>query len=185
MQVNTNIKYGRRTIADGKQYDKYISSDVKMTARAWKNGDVFDTLKIMHEVVNLYYKDVEKLAAILEDKKDVGQTLFNIWHFVFNHIQYTKDNIGVEVISRPARLWKNRKGLSQNTDCDCMAVFIASCLKNLKIKYAFRMTGYAGGDYQHVYVIVNHKNKEYILDGVVHQFNIEVPYSKKYDSYGN
>lgn len=189
MNVTTNIKYGVRPIQDGKKYEKYfdvslLKNDDKIN---FEHKSVQDTLKYMELLANKYKDDTAKITKILKGKT-LRETLFNIHRFIVENIQYSKDAKTLEQVCRPLRLWVDRDGSKGHTDCDCMSVFISSILVNLKIPHAYRMAGYNGGEFQHVYVIVydkKHPKGYYTVDGVVHDFDIEVAFSKNEDKKVN
>lgn len=137
-----------------------------------------DTLQLMQQVIAETLKDTVLLAQKLKGSS-VTRTCKNIWHFVYNHIQYKMDKRGVEQVRRPSRTWADR---TTGVDCDCYTVFIGSILSNLGIPYLIRITKYGGrSHFQHVYPVVLHKQKEIIMDCVTDQFNHEVLYSEKKD----
>lgn len=187
MNVKTAISYGNRKIETGQKYTRFFDiSQLKKNDKiiVEPSKDIYHTLDIMEIVANKYKNDTQLISHHLKGL-NVIQTLKNIHSFVVKNIQYTKDTIGIEQICRPLRLWVDREGKNGHTDCDCMSVFISSILINLEIPHSFRMVGYNGGDFQHVYVVVPNRPQDIILDGVVHQFNIEVPYTKKFDKKVN
>ncbi|WP_394346381.1 transglutaminase-like domain-containing protein [Dinghuibacter silviterrae] len=110
--------------------------------------------------------------------KSLRETCSNIWHFVYRHIQYKKDQPGYEQIRSPARSWLDRR---RGVDCDCYSVFISTVLANMDIPHVFRITKYKADHFQHIYPVVITENGEIILDCVTDDFDYEVPYSEKKD----
>ncbi|MDR2840795.1 MAG: transglutaminase-like domain-containing protein [Paludibacter sp.] len=142
------------------------------------DGDVEDTVQLMHEAARKYKSDTTTLAAHLEGKT-VPETLQNIFDFVYNYIKYEEDSRTIEQVRRPLRTLWDRRG-----DCDCYSVLIGSILENLGIAYKFRIAAYNGRDnYQHVYVIVPTDNgaNYYVCDPVVDRCFYEKPTSKHKD----
>lgn len=101
-----------------------------------------------------------------------------LWHFVKYHIQYEKDERGLEQVRSPRRLIADAKG-----DCDCMTTFVDTCLHCLGVtEITNRITAYDGKDYfQHIYALVPYKDGQIIMDCVVDKFNYEKPYTNKKD----
>lgn len=176
----------KRTLRTGKEYDQYFNPATlqRKDPIIHRNGDVFDTIVAMADLVRKTLPDTATIAPVLKGD-NLEATCRNIFDFVYHHIQYTLDTPGVEQLRTPLRTWADRKA---GVDCDCYSIFISSILTNLNIPHVLRMTKYAG-DWQHIYVIVpkqpgsNLKDKRsyYTLDCVLDSFNYEVPYSDKHD----
>lgn len=180
------IATGRRNIRDGREYDKYFHlSDLKGKEVTLKeDGDTFDTIVLMKDLVLKNRHQVAKISALLEGKTR-EESCRNIWNWVYNHFQYKQDSSSAEQLRTPLRSWKDRK---EGIDCDCMSILISTILCNLNIPHALRKTKYSGKDYfQHIYVVVPASgssiqgNNYYTLDCVVDRFNYEVPFSAKHD----
>lgn len=168
----------KRTIKPGTEYNVYFdlsqvqNDEITLT----ESGDVYDTLKLMQKVVKKTLPQTKKIAQKLRGAT-TEDTCRNIWNFLYNNIQYKKDNPLREQLRTPVRSWKDR---ASGIDCDCYAIFASSILTNLGINNAFRMAAYKR-DFQHVYVVVNANGKTITIDPVLDSFNEEAPYSKKYD----
>lgn len=177
------VATGKRSIRSGEEFNRFFSlGELKGTDPVVRpRGSNFDTLGEMKKIVRETLHQTAKLADHLYDA-DRRQFAQNIWDFVYHHIQYKKDSPLFEEIREPARSWKDRRA---GVDCDCYSVFVSSILTNKKIPHAFRMAGYDGGDYQHVYVVVPAEDNNYsdviIIDPVVDAFDYEVPPTKTYD----
>lgn len=180
------VASGRRNIKPGLEYNKYfLSSDLQgkeITLKA--DGDTFDTILHMKDIVLKSKNQVAQLAATLKGANR-QETCRNIWNFVYNHFQYKQDSASAEQLRTPSRSWRDRK---EGIDCDCMSILISSILCNLQIPHAFRKTKYYGKDYfQHIYIVVPATGSKisgsdyYTLDAVVDQFDYEVPFSAKHD----
>lgn len=178
------VATGKRSIRDGSQYDKYFTDQVEgneIELRA--DGDAYDTLKLMKSLVSKTKSQTKDISKVLKGKS-LDETCGNLWKFLYNHVQYKKDNPLREQLRTPARTWKDRKA---GVDCDCYSIFISSVLSNLGIPHCYRMAGY-DGDFQHVYVVVPKDGKTLtsragylVIDPVVNQYNYEAPFSKKHD----
>lgn len=170
------VASGKRSIKSGAEYEQFFTAkaegnEIELLAQ----GSVYDTLKLMHQVVAKTLSQTKAIAARLKGSNR-EQTCRNIWDFLYNHVQYKKDHARREQLRTPIRTWRDRR---TGVDCDCYSIFASSVLTNLGIPHAFRMAAYKG-DYQHVYVIVS-GSPSIIIDPVVDQFNYEAPYSKKHD----
>jgi hypothetical protein len=178
---------GPRAIGSGAEYEKYF--DVKLVDNketTLKDGDVYNTLDLMHKIIEKYgVGQTRKIAARLKGSTRV-ETCRNIWNFLYHNIQYTKDASDREQLRQPLRSWRDRK---TGVDCDCFSIFAGSILTNLKIPFAFRMAAY-GGDFQHVYVVVpasgtkisGDRSGYIVIDPVIDAFDKEQPFKKKDDS---
>ena len=141
----------RRSIRSGQEFEHLFPSPKGQHITVLKEAEVNDTLALIQKTVPLTLKDTEKIAQVLKGKT-LEQTCENIWNFVYNHIQYKRDEKGIEQVRRPARSWWDRK---TGVDCDCYTEFISSILTNLRIAHKLRITKYNGKSYfQHIYPIV-------------------------------
>jgi hypothetical protein len=177
----------KRHIKSGREYDHLFPppSDQDITIK--KHGDVEDTMKLIQRTVPKTLWHTEKIAKKLKGKS-LNETCSNIWHFVYDHIQYKRDKDGVEQVRSPRRAWWER---SSGVDCDCYTEFISSILFNLKIPHKARITKYPKkppevSRWQHVYVVVPKNGRtdkvfderdDYItIDCVKDNYDDEQPY---------
>lgn len=167
----------KRHIKPGMEYDHLfpVSENDNKTIR--KNANVYHTVDFIPKVVQQTLAQTKKISQVLKGKT-VYETCSNIWHFVYQHINYKKDQEGFEQIRSPARAWHDRK---QGVDCDCYSVFISSILTNLGIPHILRITKYHRDYFQHIYPVVSHNGKQITIDCVTDKFDYEVPYSEKKD----
>jgi hypothetical protein len=113
-----------------------------------------------------------------------GETVKNIYDFIFDHIQYELDPPGQETVRSLRRLVHGKPPVG---DCDCFASAIGNLLLNANIPFAFRIAAYQNSsDYSHIYIVVPKSgnslaNGYYTIDPVVHRFNYEVPFTSKKD----
>jgi hypothetical protein len=169
----------KRKIEDGNRYNSFFPKAQLTEQTVKRNANVAHTVAFIPKVVKLTKWHTEKIAQRLKGK-DVYETCRNIWHFVYQHIAYQKDEDGMEQVRSPARAWHDRH---TGIDCDCYTVFISSILSNLNIAHTLRITKYKENYFQHIYPIVPLSNGQHItMDCVVHQFNYEEPYSEKQDT---
>ena len=167
----------KRNIISGNEYDPLFPNSEGDNKTIQRNANVSDTVAFIPKVVQETVDQTKDIARTLKGKS-VYETCSNIWHFVYQHINYKKDQEGYEQIRSPARAWQDRK---QGVDCDCYSVFISSILTNLSIPHLLRITKYHKNFFQHIYPIVKNGNREIIIDCVTDKFDYEVPYSEKKD----
>lgn len=171
------MKTGKRHIKNGKEFNRFFPIPKGENIVVKRVAQLDDTIDLMKNVVGTTLVDTVEIAQYLKGSTEY-ETCKNVWDFCFDHLQYTKDDLGKEQVRRPSRTWKDRiKGI----DCDCMSVFIGSILTNLNIPFSFRLTKYTAQEFEHVYPIAHTNNGVIILDAVVHRFNREVKYSAKQD----
>jgi len=168
---------GKHTIESGQEYNHLFQKakgefiDVKQYAQ------LGDTIGLMKEVITKSTDSTKRIAELLK-AATLKETCRNVWNWCFRHIQYEKDEFGVEQVRHPARTWADRR---KGVDCDCLTVILGSILTNLKIPFVIRITKYQAQDFEHVYPVAMIGNEEVIMDCVVHKFNYEVPYTEKKD----
>lgn len=171
------VATGKRPLQSGAQYNRYFDQSAGEEITMVEEGDVTDTIATMKKIVRNTLNQTKRIAPILRGSTKL-QTARNLWDFLYNHVQYTKDNPLREQLRQPVRTWRDR---ARGVDCDCYAIFISSVLSNLGVPHFFRIAAYNGSDYQHVYVVVPDGGKEIIIDPVLDQFNTEHPYTSKKD----
>lgn len=172
------IRTGKRTIRDGKEYDKYFKS-AQGKVEVWlKNASVCDTVFFMKKIIKKTLSQTKPIARQLQ-LACVKKSCKAVWDFCFNHFQYTKDAPGKEQVRSPYRSWADRK---RGIDCDCFTVLIGSILANMNIPFTIRLTRYTSSSFEHVYPVAFTPNGEQVvIDCVVHKFNYEAPYKQKKD----
>lgn len=168
-------------VRSGKEYDHLFPRAMLTSITKKQGATVADTIKFIPTVVRDTLFHTEKIAKVLKGD-NIRETCSNIWHFVYEHIAYKKDEDGKEQVRSPARAWHDR-GNIQGVDCDCYTVFISSILSNLNIRHKLRITKYKEDRFQHIYPIVPLSDGSYItIDCVVRDFDYEEPYSEKKDT---
>ncbi len=167
----------KRNIKPGYEYDELFPKSEGDTETIRKHANVHHTVAFIPKVVQQTLNQTKQVAKRLKGR-NVYEMCSNIWYFVYQHINYKKDQEGFEQIRSPSRSWHDRK---QGVDCDCYSVFISSILTNLGIPHILRITKYNRDYFQHIYPIVPIGNNYITLDCVTDQFNYEVPYSAKKD----
>ncbi|TCZ68360.1 hypothetical protein [Flaviaesturariibacter aridisoli] len=167
----------KRNIQSGEGYTHLFPAAEVGTRTIRRNAGVTDTVAFIPKVVHQTLDHTKRLAAMLKGK-DTYETCSKIWHFVYRHIAYKKDQEGYEQIRSPARAWHDRK---TGVDCDCYSVFISSILTNLGIPHILRITKYHRDYFQHIYPVVPYQGGTITIDCVTDQFDYEVPYSEKKD----
>jgi hypothetical protein len=184
----------KRRLKDGREFDHLfpLPSDKDTTIK--KSADVEDTMKLIRKALPQTLWQTQKIAKVLKGRT-LEETCSNIWHFVYEHIQYKRDEDGVEQVRSPRRAWSDRKS---GVDCDCYTVFILSILRSLNIPCLARITKYPKRypevpRWQHVYPIVpkpghmedyiEERDRYIVIDCVKDRFDDEQPYleCKDYD----
>jgi len=161
----------KRNLKSGIDYDHFFPKAEVGNHTILKSAGVGDTCAFIPKVVN---KTLDQTKAIAQRLKGANtyETCRNIWHFVYGHIAYRKDEEGYEQIRSPARTWNDRK---RGVDCDCYSTFISSILTNLGIEHSLRITKYHRNYFQHIYPIVHLPNGKYVtVDCVTDKFDYEV-----------
>jgi hypothetical protein len=167
----------KRNIKSGVEYDHLFPKSENDNKTIRRNANVYHTVDFIPKVVKETSEQTKSISKILKGTTTY-ETCSNIWHFVYGHINYKKDNDGYEQIRSPARTWHDR---IQGVDCDCYTVFISSILMNLGIPHILRITKYHRDYFQHIYPIVPHNEKYITIDCVTDNFNYEVPFSETKD----
>ncbi len=188
------METGRRKIKDGKDYNDLFPTPTTKDTTVKKSADVEDTVSLIRRTVPKTLWHTRKIAERLRGK-DLEETCSNIWHFVYDHIQYKRDKDGVEQVRSPRRTWWERES---GVDCDCYTEFISSILLNLNIPHKARIAKYPKlppeePRWQHIYPIVPKDGKlnreftsrdDYIaIDCVKDNYDDEQPFleCKDYD----
>lgn len=172
----------KRNISSGRSYD-HLFPRANMRETTVKRGAIVeDTVRFIPKAVQM----TRWQTRAYTDQELKGLSVYDackkLWHFVYEHIAYQKDEEGLEQIRSPGRTWHDR---FSGVDCDCYTTFISTVLTNLNIPHALRIAKYPGGyRFQHIYPIVPLANGDYItIDCVLNRFNYEQPYSEKKDTY--
>lgn len=184
----------KRRLKDGREFDHLFPPPSEQDIVIKKSANVEDTMKFIRETLPKTLWQTEKIAKVLKGKT-LEETCSNIWHFVYNHIQYKRDEDGVEQVRSPRRTWWDRK---TGVDCDCYTVFILSILTSLKIDCLARITKYPKRypetpRWQHVYPIVpkpghfedyiEERDRYIVIDCVKDKFDDEQHYLECQDYY--
>lgn len=184
----------KRRLKDGREFDHLFPPPSETETTIIKSASVEDTMDLIRKALPQTEWQTEKIAKVLKGRT-LEETCSNIWHFVYQHIQYRRDKEGVEQVRSPRRAWWDRK---DGVDCDCYTVFILSILRTLKIHCLARITKYPKRypevpRWQHVYPIVpklghlhdysDERDRYIVIDCVKDRFDDEQPYleCKDYD----
>jgi hypothetical protein len=190
-----------RGVKSGKEYEYLFPPPTGNDIVIKKSADVSDTVRFIQEKVPLIKWQTEKFAEFIKGSTP-EETCLKIWHWVYEHIPYARDEEGIEQIRSPRRaFWDRFKIRLDNNgekvvgvDCDCYTVFISATLQCLGIPHKYRITKYArldGPRWQHIYIVVpktgrlenelNNRNDYIVLDCVKDGYNVEQPYLEKKD----
>lgn len=184
-------QYARR-LRSGKEYDHLFPRPGGKDHEIKRQASVGDTVHFIKEKAPENVWQTKAIARVLKGRT-LQDTCRNIWNFVYQHIQYQKDEEGVEQVRSPRRVWWERKG-----DCDCFTSFISSVLLAMEppIPHQYRITKYDKEDpseirWQHIYPVVPRNGRldgnldrrgDYIvIDCVKDAFDAEQPYYEKQD----
>lgn len=182
-------------VKPGFEFDHFFPKAKLISITKKKGATVADTLLLIPAVVRETLFHTKRFAKEVIQDDSVEQTCKNLWQFVYDYIAYKKDEDGKEQVRSPARTWHDRHNTDENgepmgVDCDCMTVFIVSCLCNLGIENVFfRIAKYPDEDktasqihWSHIYpVVILPNGKQITIDCVVRKFNYEEPYLQKQD----
>jgi len=184
----------KRKLKSGEEFDHLFPPPGERDTVIRKSADVEDTMSLIRKALPQTLWQTKKIAKVLKGRT-LEETCSNIWHFVYEHIQYRRDKEGVEQVRSPRRTWSDRKS---GVDCDCYTVFILSILRSLDIPCLARITKYRKPfpevpRWQHVYPIVpkpghledyiDERDYYIVIDCVKDRFDDEQPYleCKDYD----
>ncbi len=167
-----------RHIKSGHEFNGYFPMATGIDAVVATSAGLDQTIELIRRIVPETLSDTTGIAKRLK-QNSLSATCKAIWDFVYHHIQYRRDKVGVEQVRRPSRSWADRQ---EGVDCDCYSVFISSILMNLGIAHSIRITKYNGRpNFQHVYPIVPTGSGHITMDCVTDHFNHEVPFSDHRD----
>lgn len=128
------------------------------------SAGVMQTARLMRELVGIYKMDpiIRNLALGLvqfhNEKDDIAE-ISAIFHFVRDQIRYVRDIYGVETLAIPTKTLELGQG-----DCDDKAVLLASLLEAIGYHTQFKLAGYHGKEFEHVYVYAAGNEIELHLD---------------------
>ena len=167
-----------RHIKSGHEFNGYFPIATGIDAVVATSAGLDQTIELIRRIVPETKSDTTGIAKRLK-QNSLSATCKAIWDFVYHHIQYRRDKVGVEQVRRPSRSWADRQ---TGVDCDCYSVFISSILMNLGIPHSIRITKYNGRpNFQHVYPIVPTGSRHITMDCVTDRFDHEVPFSDHRD----
>lgn len=98
----------RRNIRSGTEYDRLFPRSENGTKTIRKSANVDHTVAFIPKVVSETLDQTKQISQRLKGRT-IYETCSNIWQFVYNHINYKKDQEGYEQIRSPSRAWHDRK----------------------------------------------------------------------------
>ena len=115
---------------------------------------ILQTAQVMRNLVNEYKANpqIRELALSLVrhlPEKDALAEIDALFKYVRDCIRYVGDIYDVETLHTPVELLRVQQG-----DCDDKSTLLASMLESIGYETAFKLTGYNGREYEHVYVFV-------------------------------
>ncbi len=184
-------QYARR-LRSGREYDHLFPRPDGKDHEIKRDASVGNTVHFIRDKAPENIWQTKAIARLLKGKS-LNDTCRNLWNFVYQHIQYQKDDEGVEQVRSPRRVWWERKG-----DCDCYTSFISSVLLAMEppIPHKYRITKYDKEDpseirWQHIYPVVpkngrldgklDRRGDYIVLDCVKDAFDTEQSYYEKQD----
>lgn len=173
---NQSESFHYRVIKSGNEYDKYFAkpNGKEVTIRAGA-----EPLRTIHEMQKIVYETLHQTAAIAKVLKGVTieQSVKNVWQFLYNNIQYKKDEKDREQLREPIVAWADR---ATGIDCDCFSILASSILLNMGIDNAIKMCSTSlDKAFGHVYVVVpknsiiTNRNSYWVVDACLHRFDDE------------
>ncbi len=169
------------------------------TKIVWQDKNVHDTVKLMVQIVEQDHDKIKEFSKLFK-RSTVKETSKAIFDFVFKYIKYNIEDgeqlknplVTYDLGQRKAVAFYKTHGYWNkdfSADCDDMAIFVASILRNLGISYTFEVASYKdvfGQDkgYSHVYVNLPVKGGNIIIDPVYYAFNQRKDYSRKFNYSG-
>lgn len=129
-------------VKPGHEFDHYFPKAKLITVVKKKGAKVEDTLELIPAVIRETAFHTRRFAKEYIWSGSIEKSCEKLWHFVYNHIAYKKDEEGKEQVRSPARTWHDRHNVGEDgkplgVDCDCMSVFVVSVLYNLGVKNIF------------------------------------------------
>ena len=103
---------GKRRIRSGEEFDHLFPKPTGKDHRVKGYADVEDTLKLIKRTVPETLWQTKAIAKVLKGK-NLKDTCSNIWHFVYEHIQYKK--MKMELNRYVVREGRGMKGLAEWT----------------------------------------------------------------------
>lgn len=172
------VRHSHKTLQSGKQYDHLFPKPQGQSLEIKPNAEVKHTIALIGQLVMMTLSETAGIARELLVERSLEESCRRLWHFIDDHIRYTRDKSGVEQVRHPARLWWDRKG-----DCDCMTTFIDSVLMNWKrwgqkLEVVNVVAAYPDDEsrYKHIYpVCITPQGRRIVIDCVTHRFDYEEP----------
>jgi hypothetical protein len=182
-QINEAL---RRQIQNGNQYDSLIAKPTNERIKL-ETANTFYSVAMIKKFVETFYKQVSRLAIVLQGKS-LEETTQNIHSFLLHNVQYQIDYI-TQHIRSPANIWANRQS---GVECKNFSLFASAVLTNLGIKHYIRQiknANFKPNQFTHVYVVVpknqttgDLNNGYYMLDGTS-RYNRESSIKDKKDVF--
>lgn len=148
MDIDTLL---RRNLLSGTEYEPLFPK-VGCDKTNLGNGNTFDTVRMIKDMVVKYQFQTKKLAPLLQ-QETLQETCNKIYWFLYHHIQYKADGAEQNLRS-PACAFQLRK---EGVDCKTYSIFASCILANLGIKHYIRQIkqpSFSPDLFTHVYIIV-------------------------------
>jgi hypothetical protein len=175
----------RRNLLSGSEYEPLFPK-VSCDKTNLGNGNTFDTVRMIKDMVIKYQYQTKKVATLLQ-RETLKETCDKIYWFLYHHIQYKADGMEQNLRS-PACAFKQRV---EGVDCKTYSIFASCLLANMGVRHYIRQIkqpSFRPDLYTHVYVIVplnqetgNIKDGYLIIDGTTSN-NREPIYTMEHDT---
>jgi hypothetical protein len=159
----------QRNLLGGQEYEPLFPK-VACDKTALGNGNTFDTVRMIKQMVVKYNYQTKQVATLLQ-RATLKETCDRIYWFLYNHIQYKADGMEQNLRS-PACTFKQR---AEGVDCKTYSIFASCLLANLGVRHFIRQIkqpSFRPDLFTHVYVIVplnqetgDIKQGYFIIDG--------------------
>lgn len=136
--------------------------------------EIIDVIMQVHE---RWGNSLDEIAPYIAGNTDM-RTFRNIYEFVKGEITYVQDDPKHERVKSPAMTYYDGFG-----DCKSMAIMTGALLQSLGYRnWTYRLsgvqdpfTGVKDTEVRHIYVAVQHKGREVIIDPTFMVFDAELP----------
>ncbi len=137
-------------------FDSAVASGLSATSYQLAGGraGTIQTAQAMRSLVRDYRRNPEIRALAMSlvgflDQKDHAGEVNALFLYVRDSIRYLQDIYEVETLQTPDKTIQLAQG-----DCDDKATLLATLLESIGFRTVFKLTGYHGSEFEHVYLYV-------------------------------
>lgn len=156
----------------------------KLVTNDQGTGDIIKEIENAHY---LYAGDYDKISSLFWQGDPVSTAEY-IFDYAKENIKYCIEPSTRQSVKSPAAIVATGIYKDGYNDCKHYSLFIAGILDSLRRmgypidwEYRFASYSYFNTSPQHVFVVLNYRNKEYWIDPVLPDFDNRNPYTKKTD----